>query len=74
MAQFLKWYNFRSGCNVNAKSSGSEKTALAVAAFAGELEVFELLVNHGANGKNDIEICYIQQIILSNSYLRHALF
>ena len=39
MAQFLKWYHFRSGCNVNAKSSGSEKTALAVAAVAGELEV-----------------------------------
>jgi hypothetical protein len=36
---------------VNAKSSWSEKTALAVAAFAGELDVFELLINHGASGK-----------------------
>ena len=42
--------NCRCGCNVNAKSSWSEKTALAVAAFAGELDVFELLINHGASG------------------------
>jgi hypothetical protein len=48
---FLTFISFnRCGCNVNAKSSWSEKTALSVAAFAGEVDVFEMLINHGASG------------------------
>ena len=33
---------------VNAKSSIIGKTPLAMAAYAGNVEIFEMLVNHGA--------------------------
>lgn len=39
----------RAGCQVNAKSSSGGKTALALAAFVGHFDIFEMLINHGAD-------------------------
>ncbi len=39
----------RAGCQVNAKSSSGGKTALALAAFVGCMDIFEMLMNHGAD-------------------------
>lgn len=40
---------FRAGCQVNAKSSIAGKTALALAAFVGNMDIFEMLINHGGD-------------------------
>jgi ankyrin repeat protein len=39
----------RAGCQVNAKSSSAGKTALALVAFVGNMDIFEILMNHGAD-------------------------
>ena len=39
----------RAGCQVNAKSSSGGKSALAMAAFVGHMDIFEMLINHGAD-------------------------
>ena len=39
----------RSGCQVNARSSSGGKSALAMAAFVGHMDIFEMLINHGAD-------------------------
>ena len=49
----------RAGCNVHSSSGCSNKTALSTAAFAGNLEVFELLSNQGGKSKSSF---YIFQI------------
>ncbi len=66
MTSLMKAHNSRSGCNVNAKSTWSEKTALAVAAFAGEVDVFELLINHGASGSLDSQLRDHSNIMLQS--------
>ena len=45
-------FESRSGVSLKAASPGA-KSPLAYAAFSGDLQIFEMLVNQGANGKTD---------------------
>ena len=52
----------RAGCNVNSVSGCCNKTALATAAFAGNVEVFELLANQG--GKSESVSCFVSKKLI----------
>ena len=43
---YIHIFIFRAGCQVNAKSSSGGKSALALAAFVGHMDIFEMLINH----------------------------
>ena len=59
----------RAGCQANAKSSSGGKTALALAAFVGHFEIFESLINHGADidCKDDHGWTILHEAVLGNS-------
>ena len=52
VSRFSLLYKFksRSGVSLKAASSGA-KSPLACAAYSGDLQIFEMLVNQGSNGK-----------------------
>ncbi len=43
---------YRAGCNVDARGGCSGKPPLALAAFAGDVYVFETLINHKASRRS----------------------